>query len=76
MGHWTDPQTLASRRRLVACGDGHGTICRERSFARIGDNMRSVAVTEGDKVSAEVKFGFSVNGYGIGDVVKFRDRSK
>jgi L-arabinose isomerase len=31
--------------------------------------MRQVAVTEGDKVSAEMKFGFSVNGYGIGDLV-------
>ncbi len=39
-------------------------------FCRFGDNMREVAVTEGDKVSAQMKFGFSVNGYGIGDLVK------
>ena len=39
-------------------------------FARFGDNMREVAVTEGDKVSAQIKFGFSVNGYGVGDLVK------
>ncbi|RYE36343.1 MAG: L-arabinose isomerase [Sphingobacteriaceae bacterium] len=39
-------------------------------FARFGDNMRFVAVTEGDKVEAELKFGFSVNTYGIGDLVK------
>jgi len=38
-------------------------------FARFGDNMREVAVTEGDKVSAQFKFGFSVNGYGVGDLV-------
>ncbi|MBL9127643.1 MAG: L-arabinose isomerase [Verrucomicrobiales bacterium] len=38
-------------------------------FARFGDNMREVAVTEGDKVSAQMKFGFSVNGYGVGDLV-------
>src|SRR5690606_13842802 len=38
-------------------------------FARFGDNMRNVAVTEGDKVEAELKFGFSVNTYGIGDLV-------
>ncbi len=37
--------------------------------ARFGDNMRSVAVTEGDKVEAELRFGFSVNGYGVGDLV-------
>jgi L-arabinose isomerase len=40
-------------------------------IARIGDNMREVAVTEGDKVSAQIKFGYSVNGYGLGDVHAF-----
>lgn len=39
--------------------------------ARIGDNMREVAVTEGNKVSAQIQFGYSVNGYGVGDVVKY-----
>ena len=54
------------------CGRrGPGTICRGRKFARFGDNMRYVAVTEGDKVAAEAKFGFSVNGYGVGDLVKY-----
>jgi len=38
--------------------------------ARFGDNMRDVAVTEGNKVSAQVKMGYSVYGYGIGDLVK------
>lgn len=38
-------------------------------FCRFGDNMREVAVTEGDKVSAQIQFGFSVNGYGVGDLV-------
>ena len=38
--------------------------------ARIGDNMRQVAVTEGDKVEAQIRFGFSVNGYDSSDVVK------
>lgn len=37
-------------------------------FVRFGDNMRQVAVTEGDKVAAEMKFGFSVNGHGVGDL--------
>ena len=40
-------------------------------FARIGDNMREVAVTEGDKVEAQMRLGYAVNGYGLGDVVKF-----
>ncbi|MCK4981345.1 MAG: L-arabinose isomerase [Victivallaceae bacterium] len=40
-------------------------------IARIGDNMREVAVTEGNKVSAQIQFGYSVNGYGVGDIVKY-----
>ena len=39
-------------------------------FCRFGDNMREVAVTEGDKVAAQIKFGYSVNGYGVGDLVQ------
>ena len=39
-------------------------------IARFGDNMRQVAVTEGDKVEAQIRFGYSVNGYGVGDLVK------
>lgn len=39
-------------------------------FVRFGDNMREVAVTEGDKVEAQLKFGYSVNTHGIGDLVK------
>ncbi|HPU54770.1 MAG TPA: L-arabinose isomerase [Verrucomicrobiota bacterium] len=38
-------------------------------FCRFGDNMREVAVTEGDKVAAQIQFGYSVNGYGVGDLV-------
>jgi L-arabinose isomerase len=43
--------------------------CQGMKVARFGDNMRFVAVTEGDKVEAEMKFGYSVNGYGVGDLV-------
>lgn len=42
---------------------------RTLKVARFGDNMRSVAVTEGDKVAAQAQFGFQVNGYGVGDLV-------
>src|SRR5512136_583173 len=38
--------------------------------ARFGDNMRDVAVTEGDKVGAQIQLGYSVYGYGVGDLVK------
>ncbi len=43
---------------------------RTAKIARIGDNMREVAVTEGDKVAAQMQFGYSVNGYGLGDLVE------
>jgi len=67
-GHWQS-ESVISRigawvRATRAWHDWQGA-----KFARLGDNMRQVAVTEGDKVSAEMKFGFSVNGYGLGDLV-------
>ena len=43
---------------------------QDAKFCRFGDNMREVAVTEGDKVAAQIQFGYSVNGYGVGDLVK------
>jgi L-arabinose isomerase len=46
---------------------------QDAKFVRFGDNMREVAVTEGDKVSAQVKFGFSVNTHGVGDLAKLVD---
>ena len=68
VGHWQDPEVqdrLAAWMRVArAWHDLQGA-----KFARFGDNMREVAVTEGDKVSAEMTFGFSVNGYGVGDLV-------
>jgi L-arabinose isomerase len=67
-GHWQSESVIARIAAWVraarAWHDWQGA-----KFARIGDNMRQVAVTEGDKVSAEMKFGFSVNGFGIGDLV-------
>jgi len=68
-GHWQDPEVVnqVSVWLRAACG-WHDW--QQAKFARIGDNMRQVAVTEGDKVEAELQFGYSVNGYGIGDVVK------
>lgn len=39
-------------------------------IARFGDNMRDVAVTEGDKVEAQIRLGYSVNGYALGDLAE------
>jgi len=69
VGHWSDPdvqsQVAAWMRVARAWHDWQGA-----RFARFGDNMRFVAVTEGDKVAAEARFGYSVNGYGIGDLAE------
>jgi len=44
---------------------------RNLKVARFGDNMREVAVTEGDKVEAQIKFGWQVDGYAVGDLVEY-----
>jgi len=68
VGHWEDPEVqerLGAWMRVArAWKDLQGA-----RFARFGDNMRQVAVTEGDKVAAEARFGYSVVGYGVGDLV-------
>lgn len=69
VGHWQD-ETVQSKigtwaRAASAWADAQGS-----KIVRFGDNMRYVAVTEGDKVEAEMRFGYSVNGHGVGDLVK------
>jgi len=67
-GHWQDPEVLdelgAWARVAAGWHDWQGA-----RFVRFGDNMRFVAVTDGDKVEAEYKLGFSCNTHGIGDLV-------
>lgn len=70
VGHWQD-ETVQKEigtwtRAACAWADLQGA-----RVARLGDNMRQVAVTEGDKVEAQKQFGFAVNGYGVGDVVNY-----
>jgi L-arabinose isomerase len=68
VGHWKDPEVRHAlgvwARAAAAWDDMQGA-----RIARFGDNMREVAVTEGDKVAAQLQFGYSVNGYAIGDLV-------
>lgn len=68
-GHWQDPrvhqQLAAWSRAALGWADWQGA-----RFVRFGDNMREVAVTEGDKVEAQIKFGYAVNTHGIGDLVQ------
>ena len=68
VGHWEDPDAvnrIAVWTRAAAAFDDSSSM----KIARFGDNMRDVAVTEGNKVSAQMKMGYSVYGYGIGDLV-------
>lgn len=69
VGHWKDTQVHARINSWMraACG-WHDW--QNAKFCRFGDNMRQVAVTEGDKVEAEIKFGYAVNGFGVGDLAK------
>lgn len=68
VGHWQDEEALNQidvwARAAAGWHDWQGA-----KFVRFGDNMRFVAVTDGDKVEAEKQFGFSVNTYAIGDLV-------
>jgi L-arabinose isomerase len=69
VGYWEDDEVRSRvgswMRTAVAFAES-----RCLKVARFGDNMRQVAVTEGDKVEAEIQLGWSVNGYGIGDLVQ------
>jgi L-arabinose isomerase len=69
VGYWEDEKVKSQidtwSRAASAWKDWQGA-----KFARFGDNMRNVAVTEGDKVEAEMKFGFAVNTHPVGDLVQ------
>lgn len=66
-GHWEDPQALEGIARWMRVSAARNES-QHLKVARFGDNMREVAVTEGDKVSAQIQFGYSVNGYALGDL--------
>jgi L-arabinose isomerase len=69
VGHWQNARVRSMLATwLRAAGAWHDS--RSLKVARFGDNMRQVAVTEGDKVEAERRFGWAVNGYGVGDLVR------
>ena len=70
VGHWQDTDVqrqLGNWARTAAGWQALQTL----NVARFGDNMRSVAVTEGDKVEAQIRLGCAVNSYGVGDLVDY-----
>ncbi|MDQ8205492.1 L-arabinose isomerase [Pelagicoccus sp. SDUM812003] len=72
VGHWQDPEVQQQIGNWSRAAAAHASMQGAR-ICRIGDNMREVSVTEGDKVAAEQVLGYSVNGYGVGDVVAYVD---
>ena len=69
VGHWKEERVRSRLDMWMrVCAGIHDS--RHMKVARFGDNMREVAVTEGDKVEAQIRFGYSVSGYGLGDLVK------
>lgn len=69
VGHWSNPEVTdkIGEWMQTAVAVTEGTNVR---VARFGDNMRNVAVTDGDKIEAQIKFGWTVDYYGIGDLVE------
>ncbi|MBO5293177.1 MAG: L-arabinose isomerase [Lachnospiraceae bacterium] len=72
VGHWTDEKVvdkLASwmRTAIGVMESSHIRVCR------FGDNMNNVAVTEGDKVEAQIKFGWEIDHYNVNDLVEYVD---
>ncbi|MET9773958.1 L-arabinose isomerase [Streptomyces sp. NPDC006367] len=71
-GHISDPTTVARIVTWARAATARAELATLK-VARFGDNMRDVAVTEGDKVAAQLRFGVSVNTYGVNDLVAVVD---
>lgn len=69
VGHWQDNKVV-QRIAIWSRAAAAWSDSQQMKIARFGDNMRDVSVTEGDKVAAQIRFGYSVNGFGLGDLVE------
>lgn len=72
-GHYQDPKTVKRMGKWMNVA-AVAFMGRDLKVLRFDDNMREVAVTEGDKVEAQIKLGWSINSYGIGDLVARMDQ--
>ncbi|MBN1457124.1 MAG: L-arabinose isomerase [Sedimentisphaerales bacterium] len=68
VGHWKESKVQQRIGAWMRAAAGWNEI-QNMKVCRFGDNMREVAVTEGDKVEAQKQFGMAVNGFGVGDLV-------
>ncbi|MBQ7989623.1 MAG: L-arabinose isomerase [Oscillospiraceae bacterium] len=64
---------VIERIRKFAYAAAAVDMCHGMRIAMFGNNMRDVAVTDGDRVESEIKYGWNVNYYGIGDLVKLAE---
>lgn len=72
-GHWRDEKVLESLNNWIRATLGWYDSQNLR-IARFGDNMRYVAVTEGNKVDAQIELGYEVHGYALGDLFEYISR--
>ena len=70
VGHYQDAEVIDHIAVWIRAASAFSDALNMK-VARFGDNMRDVAVTEGNKVSAQIKMGYSVYGFGVGDLVKY-----
>lgn len=70
VGHWEEARIQQKIGNWTRVALGWNEF-QNLKVARIGDNMREVSVTDGDKVEAQLRFGFSVNGYDSSDVINY-----
>ncbi len=69
VGHWAGTRVQSELRAWSGVALARHAD-QSMKVARFGDNMRQVAVTEGDKVAAQITLGYTVDGYGLGELVE------
>ena len=72
VGHWSDSgvqNKIGVWMRVAAAW----ADAQDMTIVRFGDNMNCVAVTDGDRLEAEMRLGYHVDYYGIGDLVAYQD---
>ncbi|MBR6407452.1 MAG: L-arabinose isomerase [Clostridia bacterium] len=72
-GHWTDGQFRHDMAVWMRAAVG-AAVSKKVRVLRLGDNMRNVAVTEGDKVDAAIRLGWRVDYYGVGDYIEYVEK--
>ncbi|MDO4863065.1 MAG: L-arabinose isomerase [Ruminococcus sp.] len=69
-GHWADPEVQGKIADWMRAAVG-ALFSKSLKIVRFGDNMREVAVTEGDKIEAQIQLGWQVNTFAVGDLVEY-----